>query len=171
MNSNNKKQTKSQFTGWHFLIFIVGFFGVVITANVTMAYFAIDTFSGLETDDAFRKGRDYNQTLEAAKQQEALGWQEELTLVKNGSGMNAAHYITLTLAGAEAETGLTATLLIRRPATDADDQMLSLVETTPGTFVGVIKLLDAGRWKRSLVVKKAGEVIFRKNSEFMVQDT
>ncbi len=169
MNSNNKKQNKSQFTGWHFLIFIVGFFGVIITANMTMAYFAIDTFSGLETDDAYRKGREYNQTLEAAKQQETLGWQENLTLVKNGSGINAAHYITLTLAGAEAETGLTATLLIRRPATDAADQMIKLVETKPGTFVGVIKLLDEGRWKRSLVITKEDAVLFRKNSEFMVQ--
>lgn len=169
MNSNINKQNKLRFTGWHFLISIVGFFGVVITANVTMAYFAINTFSGLETDDAYRKGRDYNQTLEAAKLQEALGWQEKLTLVKNGSGINAAHYITLTLAGAEAETGLAATLLIRRPATDANDQMINLVETTPGTFVGVIKLLDEGRWKRSLVIAKGDEVIFRKNSEFMVQ--
>ena len=169
MNSNDKKQNKSQFTGWHFLIFIVGFFGVVITANVTMAYFAIDTFSGLETDDAYRKGRDYNQTLEAAKQQEALGWQEEINLVKNGSGINAAHYITLILVGAEAETGLTARLLIRRPATDTEDQMINLVETTPGTFVGVIKLLDEGRWKHSLVITKEDTVIFRKNSEFMVQ--
>ena len=170
MKLRTNKQANRPFTGWHFLIYIVGFFVVIITANLTMAYFAIDTFSGLETDDAYRKGRDYNQTLDAAKRQEALGWQEEITLVKNGSGMNAAHYITLTLHGAESEKDLTATLLIRRPATNANDQLINLVETTPRVFVGVIKSLEPGRWKRSLVVKKQGEVIFRKNSEFMVEE-
>ncbi len=170
MSLDTKKQKSPQFTGWHFLIFIVGFFVVVITANLTMAYFAIDTFSGLETEDAYRKGRDYNETLLAAKQQEALGWQEEILLARSGSGVGAAHHITVNLRGAEAETGLKVTLLVRRPATDAYDQLIALVETTPATFEGVVKSLGQGRWKLSLVIKKQGEEIFRKNSEFEVKD-
>lgn len=170
MNLETKNQKKSQFTGWHFLFSIVGFFGVIITANLTMAYFAIDTFSGLETEDAYRKGRDYNETLQAAKRQEALGWREEISLVSSGSGVGAAHHITVILKGAEAETGLKATLLVRRPATNSDDQLIALVETTPATFEGVVKSLGLGRWKVSLVVKKQGEEIYRKNSAFEVQD-
>lgn len=170
MNSVTEKHKTRRFTGWHFLIFIVGFFAVVITANVTMAYLALDTFSGLETEDAYRKGRDYNETLQAAKRQEALGWKEEISLIKNGEGANASHHITLTLRGAEAETDLKVTLLVRRPATDVDDQLIALVETTPATFEGVVKSLAVGRWKLSLVVKKLDEEIFRKNSEFVVTD-
>lgn len=170
MNSVTEKHRTRRFTGWHFLIFIIGFFAVVITANVTMAYFALDTFSGLETEDAYRKGRDYNVTLQAAKRQEALGWQEKISLVKNGKGANASHHITLTLRGAETETDLKATLLVRRPATDVDDQLITLVETTPATFEGVVKSLDVGRWKLSLEVNKKDAVVFRKNSEFVVTD-
>lgn len=170
MNSVTKKHKTRRFTGWHFLIFIVGFFAVVITANVTMAYFALDTFSGLETDDAYRKGRDYNETLQAAKRQEALGWQEKISLVKNGEGANASHHITLTLRGAKAETGLKATLLVRRPATDVDDQLIALVETTPATFEAVVNSLTVGRWKLSLVINQNDAVVFRKNSELVVTD-
>ena len=74
MNLPKKDKNTRQFTGKHFLIFIVSFFVVIIAANGMMAYFAIDTFSGLETDDAYRKGRDYNRTLELAQKQAELGW-------------------------------------------------------------------------------------------------
>ena len=169
MTSSHEQQKTRQFTGWHFLIVIIGFFAVVITANMTMAYFAVDTFPGLETEDAYRKGRDYNDVLEAAKRQEALGWQEDIALSKTGVGAGSAHHITLVLKGAEGEAGLKATILIKHPATDAKDQLITLVETTPATFEGVVNALDDGRWKLSLVIEQNGDIVFRKNSEVMVK--
>ena len=168
MSSNTENSKPRQFTGWHFLMFIVGFFAVIISVNLTMAYFAVDTFSGLETEDAYRKGRDYNQTLEAAKRQASLGWQEEVTLSLAGLGANAAHHIVVTLKGAEAEEGMKARLLLKRPATNVDDQLVVLVETTPATFEGVVERLEPGRWKISLIVERSEGVVFRKNSEIMV---
>ncbi len=170
MNENMKSSDDRRFTGTHFLIFIIGFFTVVISANVIMAYFAIDTFPGLETEDAYRKGRDYNQTLEAARLQETLGWRDEISLVKTGSGVSASHHITLTLKGAEAETGLKVTLLLRRPATDDYDQNLSLVETKPATFEAVVKSLPLGGWKLSLIAERGEQIVFKKNRELLVTE-
>ena len=170
MSSDTNKKDVRRFTGWHFLISIVGFFAVVISANMIMAYFAIDTFPGLETEDAYRKGRDYNDILAAAQRQEALGWQESISLEKTGSGTGAAHHLKLVLAGAEDESGLKVQLLLKRPATDADDQLLALVETTAGTFEAVTSELMQGRWKASLLVEKQGQQLFHKNMEFMVRE-
>lgn len=167
MSDNSKTR---QFTGKHFLIFIVSFFVVILTANGMMAYFAIDTFSGLETDDAYRKGRDYNDALAAAEAQAELGWQEEISFTRIGEGDVSSHHITLIMHGDEIETGLKAKLLVRRPATNMDDQLIPLVETSPAHFEGVIMGLGAGKWKWSLVVEKQDLIIFRKNSEFMIGD-
>ena len=72
--------------------------------------------------------------------------------------------------GDEIESGLKAKLLVRRPATNADDQLISLVETSQARFEGVVEGLAAGKWKWSLVVERDNEVIFRKNDEIIIGD-
>ncbi|TAN62040.1 MAG: hypothetical protein EPN20_11445, partial [Magnetospirillum sp.] len=58
---------------WYPYIFVAGFM-VVLLVNVTMAYFATSTFSGLSTEHAYEKGLAHNQVLEAARKQEEMGW-------------------------------------------------------------------------------------------------
>jgi len=49
-------------------------FAVIIAVNGVMVAFAFGTWTGLETDGAYEKGLSYNDTLEAARRQAALGW-------------------------------------------------------------------------------------------------
>jgi len=55
-------------------------FAVIIAVNGVMVAFAFGTWTGLETHGAYEKGLAYNKTLEAARRQEALGWQVEIAL-------------------------------------------------------------------------------------------
>jgi len=69
-----------RFTGWHFTAIIVGFFGVVIAVNVTMAMFATRTFGGVVVENSYVASQHYNGWLEAARKQDRLGWEIKPTL-------------------------------------------------------------------------------------------
>ncbi|MHA1599926.1 MAG: FixH family protein, partial [Alphaproteobacteria bacterium] len=43
-------------TGRHVLIMVLAFFGLVIAANVIFVVLAWQSWSGLSTDDAYRRG-------------------------------------------------------------------------------------------------------------------
>ncbi len=55
-------------------------FAVIFAVNGVMVAFAFGTWTGLETHGAYEKGLAYNKTLEAARRQDALGWQVEIAL-------------------------------------------------------------------------------------------
>ena len=62
----------------------VAFFAVVFAANGTMVAIGFATWTGVTTDDAYRKGLAYNRVLAAARDQEALGWRADLGFEADG---------------------------------------------------------------------------------------
>ncbi|QLH39782.1 MAG: FixH family protein [Defluviicoccus sp.] len=79
---------------WYPWTFVVGML-VVVAVNVVLITYAIGTFPGLDTEDAYRKGITYNQTLAAAHEQEARGWQADIQF----------HNTDETTTGTSGETG------------------------------------------------------------------
>lgn len=73
--SIDKKKTIS---GWHVMAGFIGFFLIVITANVIMTYYALGTWQGVETEDAYIKGLNYNRQLEQAQNQQNSQWKISL---------------------------------------------------------------------------------------------
>ncbi len=73
--SVDKKKT---LTGWHVLAGFIGFFLTIITANGIMTYYALGTWQGVETEDAYIKGLNYNQQLEQAQNQQSSQWKISL---------------------------------------------------------------------------------------------
>ena len=69
---------KGPLTGRHVLIAILAFFGVIFAVNGVMTYIALDSFSGLATEDAYRKGLRYNEQIAAADAQAAKGWRVDV---------------------------------------------------------------------------------------------
>lgn len=140
-------------TGWladglkgrHVLMVLIAFFGAMLVANGIFVYFAVATFSGGDTSNAYRKGLNYNETLDAAELQAARGWQIELgydgraaRLVVSVHDKNAAPVTGLGLAGA-----------LSRPATDKEDRAIELTELEQGVYAAEINL-DPGVWVISL---------------------
>ena len=76
---------KGPLTGRHVLIAVLAFFGVVFAVNGVMTYIALDSFSGLATEDAYRKGLRYNEQLATADAQAAQGWRVKVDY-REGSG-------------------------------------------------------------------------------------
>ncbi len=61
-----------QITGRKVLIIAVSSFGVILAANLTLAFNAVSTFPGLEVDNSFVASQNFNQEL---AEQLALGWE------------------------------------------------------------------------------------------------
>lgn len=61
----------SEITGRHVLGITVGAFAIIIAVNVLMAWKAISTFPGLETDNSYVASQEFDARRAA---QEALGW-------------------------------------------------------------------------------------------------
>lgn len=107
--------------GRHVLAGLIAFFAVVAFANAIFVYFALTTFGGIDTEDAYRRGLAYNATIAEAYQQSALGWQTSLTYD------NAKGALRLTIADREGGpvAGLSISGRLSRPATSRQDLTFS----------------------------------------------
>jgi len=90
-----------RFTGRTMATILIAFFGVVMTVNLTMAWFASSTFGGLVVDNSYVASQKFNGWLEKAREEKALGWSLEAmrgpdkrlmaTLASAGTPMTDAH--------------------------------------------------------------------------------
>lgn len=146
-------------TGRKFLLYLGAFFFVVIGANIIMSYYALSTFDGVETQNAYRKGRAYNDVLAAAKAQEERGWTLDLS-----HNVTPALDTTLLFAMKDKEgaplTGLDLSLVLRHPVSEGKDRALSAVETRPGTYEAVLTLPAAGNWLLDISAHRQGELLY-----------
>lgn len=145
-------------TGRHVLIGMIVFFGVILVANGTFLYTAISTYTGVVSDEPYRKGLNYNERIEADQRQQALGWSEDITLAPTGDRVT----VSLRDRAGNPLGGLKVEARIGRPATQAMDRTLVLQESAPGTYAASIAALDPGTWLLDVVaseMKTGGEAI------------
>ncbi|MBB5516411.1 nitrogen fixation protein FixH [Rubricella aquisinus] len=64
-------ETERRFTGKHMAMVMVGAFGTIITVNLTLAYFAVGTFPGLEVKNSYVASQSFDDRKAA---QLSLGW-------------------------------------------------------------------------------------------------
>jgi nitrogen fixation protein FixH len=128
--------------GRHVLLTFIGFFLIVFAVNGIMVYKAESTFAGLDTDDPYRKGLDYNERIAVAAAQSRLGWRDQTDYVPATRHLR----VTLTDKAGGAVSGLAVTAELERPATSRFDQKLPLTQTGPGIYEADVSGLDAGTW-------------------------
>jgi len=145
---------KGNLRGWQVLAILAGFFGLVFAVNGVMATLAVTTFSGLDGEDSYRRGLDYNATLAEAEQQAQLGWQSKLDFTASG------HEVEIALSdktGAPV-SGLTVTGILGRGATSQFDRNLQFQERSPGDYVAQAGTVPNGSWTVALEARAvAGE--------------
>lgn len=138
---------------WYPYIFVAGFV-LVLLVNLTMAYFATSTFSGLATEHAYEKGLAYNQTLEAARKQEEMGWTVNSTVDPEA---NHGAHITVSYLGRDGkpveDLNVRATLI--RPTAKGHDREVTLARVGPGAYATLQEMPLAGVWDMTVVAHKA----------------
>ena len=121
-------QKSREFTGRHMLFTILGFFGVVIGVNVTMATLASKSWTGLVVENTYVASQQFNRKAEEGRAQAALGWSGELTIASGNVryGLSDTAGKPVSLYGVK--------VLFRHPAYEAEDKAVTLARDEDQEF-------------------------------------
>jgi nitrogen fixation protein FixH len=159
---------KKELTGRHVLYMVLGFFGVVLLANVVFVYLAMDTFTGLATEGAYVKGLSYNDVLEEAEAQDALGWRVEIERQALGP-----RRWQLTAAFRDREGGpiedLSVQLEVRRPTQEGFDALLDLAPLGGGRYGVEHEFPLVGQWDLRIVAFEGAAPVYRSEQRAWVK--
>lgn len=143
-----------QLRGWHVLLIMLGFFGVIFAVNGVFLYHAITSFPGEDVKKSYVQGLNYNQTLASRAAQAELGWRAEAG-VRNET-------IVFRLRDAEAKPLSDYSVIgeLRRLATKDADQVLTFRAAPNGEYFASSGKLESGQWDvRISVLDRDGEAV------------
>jgi nitrogen fixation protein FixH len=134
----------------------VAFFVVVVGANAVMAAFAVGSWTGLTTDNAYRNGLAYNRQLDAAQAQQALGWRVALDVTRaadGGTDIAVRLRDRFGYAISDAEVGAA----LVRPTHEGADIEATLEPRGEGRYGAHIDLPLPGQWDLKLQIIRDGQ--------------
>ncbi|HQY73418.1 MAG TPA: FixH family protein [Aestuariivirga sp.] len=142
------------FTGRHMAIIIISFFAVIIAVNLTMAYFARSSWTGLVVKNSYVASQSFNRDAEIARQQQALGWQMTLKVKRE------AVQFTVLDRDNQAMAGLRIRAVLQRPTDEAGDQHLKLRESGAGIY-RTDAVIGGGVWVADITAEKSDTELVR----------
>jgi len=148
-------------TGRMVLFYLLAFFSVVFAVNIVMARIAVSSFSGVETESAYKAGLTFKNDVAAAHAQDARHWAVEATLQKGGAATRIA--ISARDAESRAIAGLVPEIRLAHPTDRRRDVMLEAIEVAPGQFECETPL-HQGQWDLVISLKRAEDTVFRSKS-------
>ena len=134
-----------EFTGRHMLFVMFGMFGTIITVNLVMARYAVETFGGTVVDNSYVASQDYNRWLAEARVQKELGW----TIAARRLPDERVQVTATPKRGFLSGTA-------QHPLGRAPDQSLRFEQTGAGQWTSAGPL-TAGRWRLRLTLASSGK--------------
>lgn len=134
--NNAKPALKDRLIPWYFVLMFL----IVFAVNGVFVYVAVNSNSGVVTENAYEKGLNYNQTIDLAKAQEALGW---VGGIQYGNGLLSFHLRDkeqVPLSGAKVVA------YISRPIESGYESEVILPETAVGVYIEKISFPQKGQW-------------------------
>lgn len=141
--------SSSGLNGWHVLMYLAGFFGIVFAVNGYFLYSALSTYTGTVANEPYRKGLAYNSRIAAEERQETLHWADRAILARDG-------LVTIDMTGPQGDRvqALQLSGVLSRPVTAGFDHKLAFKETGPGHYEARVGELDGGTWVLSMEARE-----------------
>lgn len=151
------------FTGWHMLAILVAFFGVVISVNILMAYYANSSWSGILAKNTYVASQEFNIKAEQARAWTAAGFKGEFAV--------RDRVLEYRLQGPAAEIGGldTITAVFHRPVGDKQDFTLQLARAAEGVFTADYNL-NPGQWIVDFAAIENGKVIYHQAERILIRE-
>ena len=154
------KRSPRPITGRTVLLYFVSFFGVIFAMNFYMVRVAISSFSGVETESAYKAGLSFKDDVAAAQAQDSRHWRVEASLPHGGgSGI----IVTARDAQGYALTGLVPEIRLAHPTDKRRDVIIEVGELTPGQFKSLTPA-PQGLWDLVIDLKRETTTVFRSRS-------
>ena len=142
------------------LVSLLGFFGVVLVVNLTMAYFAETTWTGLVVENSYVASQEYNGFIAAERRQEKLGWDAKFSHDAVGLVFKVAD------GDGAPVTGLKVIVTMGRPTHEGEDRVVALSETRPGFYAADLAL-PAGLWAAKLIATGNNGIEWRRDYSYV----
>lgn len=154
------RKQEFRFTGWHMLASMLAFFGVIIGVNLTMARFAVSSWTGLVVKNSYVASQHFNAQLASAAAQNKRGWKSNLSYTQGT--------LSFTLHDRDGSALLLDQIKVTlgRPVFEQQDKMLALNLTTNGTYETQTEL-GAGIWAIRISALSDGKS-YRRDERFLV---
>jgi nitrogen fixation protein FixH len=155
---DSSKSDSIKLTGRTVLVAILTFFGIVFTANGIMAYFAVQSFSGVQTEKPYENGLAFNRDIERARTQDAQGWHVDEAITRKETG-DVMLTIRITDSTQKLISGVTVDTLLKSPADSHKDCFLEVTEQSAGVYAGATQC-GAGQWDIDMRALKNGDIVY-----------
>lgn len=166
MQSEVGQLTPKPLTGRKVFLWLVGFFGVIFTANAVFLWFALGTFPGVSVESSYKAGQAYNQDIADARVQVDRAWQVEAGLNRQADGV-WVEVVARDKTGTPL-TGLSFTANLYHPTNKAEDKIVSLTDGGRGTYSGLAEHLPTGIWNLVLEAEDDTGRVFRSQNRVSV---
>ncbi|EFL89400.1 nitrogen fixation protein FixH [Ahrensia sp. R2A130] len=154
--------TRPRFTGWHMFATLAAFFGTIIAVNITMAVFAVGSWTGLVVKNSYVASQHFNAQLTDAKLQADTGIRSQLTFADGNVS------IAIEDAGGDAVMPKKLVLWLGRPVFEQQDRTVEAACAPTGVCTAPAQLA-AGLWAlRVEAVTAAGS--YRRDARLLVKD-
>jgi nitrogen fixation protein FixH len=154
-------------TGRQVLWMFIAFFGVMFAVNGFMAYAAIKTFRGADTESVYAASRAFPGEIAAAQRQAALDWSVDLHADRTADGA-AAIVVSPFDAQGKPVTGLTLRARFEHPSDRYRDKAVDLVEARAGTYQASAEGVAGGAWDVTIEAARDGERVYRSRNRIML---
>ncbi len=129
-----------EFTGGHMLAVLFLFFGTIIAVNLTLAWFANSTWTGLVVKNGYIASQEFDEKTRELERQLSMGWQASVSY--SGNGFTA--YLKDASGKPLHVEKLTAT--IGHPVTESADRVVDMISRNGGAYTGKT-VLAPGIWE------------------------
>ncbi|MEZ5758104.1 MAG: FixH family protein [Emcibacteraceae bacterium] len=154
------------YTGKRILAWFLGFFIFVFAANGIMVYFALDTWTGLSTENSYVKGLNYNREIESARAQASSGWKVSIT---DQPELTEGRFEVTIERPQDSLPPADVTATFIRTVTEGYDQQVTLKNIGDGVYAAPIKLPLKGQWEILVVVKSQNNLIYKLEDRILVK--
>ena len=151
-----------EFTGWHMAGVMVLFFGTIISVNLTLAYFATSTWTGLVVKNSYVESQHFNERTAQRAGMAELGWKGTLVHEKGR--------IAFTLADRNGDPiHAEVTARIGRPTFEAEDRVVLMTALAAGSHEAEAEL-GAGLWQVDIDAMSSDGTPWKHSYRFTVKD-
>lgn len=151
-----------QFTGRHMALVMVGFFGVVVAVNITMAISASVTWTGLVVPNSYAASQEYQMKRDALYEQKGLGWRAALSYTPG-----SMRFTINDGAGASVDLG-NITIQFNRPVGTNEDQIVTVSRSADGRYEAPL-VLASGVWDATVTSAPTAHGPFEFHQRFRVE--